>query len=91
VPKPPKAEFLFDFGSANAYLAEIVLRRIEGRTGVKFEYVPVLLLRSMRRPAAARFRARANCVQQCASECRSAPIGASPMASFVCSSPWEPQ
>jgi 2-hydroxychromene-2-carboxylate isomerase len=43
VPNPLKAEFLFDFGSPNAYLAEIVLRHIEGRTGVKFEYVPVLL------------------------------------------------
>jgi 2-hydroxychromene-2-carboxylate isomerase len=43
VPRPPKAEFLFDFGSPNAYLAEIVLQQIEGRTGVKFAYVPVLL------------------------------------------------
>lgn len=43
MPKTLKAEFLFDFGSPNAYLAEIALRHIERRTGVKFEYVPVLL------------------------------------------------
>jgi 2-hydroxychromene-2-carboxylate isomerase len=43
VPTPLKAEFLFDFGSPNAYLAEIVLQRIERRTGVTFEYVPILL------------------------------------------------
>ncbi len=36
-------EFQFDFGSPNAYLAELVLPGIEGRTGVKFNYVPVLL------------------------------------------------
>ena len=38
-----KVEFHFDFGSPNAYLAEIALPAIEQRTGVKFEYVPVLL------------------------------------------------
>ncbi len=38
-----KVEFQFDFGSPNAYLAEIALPGIERRTGVKFEYVPVLL------------------------------------------------
>lgn len=38
-----KAEFLFDFGSPNAYLAHLVLPGIEARTGVKFDYVPVLL------------------------------------------------
>jgi 2-hydroxychromene-2-carboxylate isomerase len=43
VPSPLKTEFLFDFGSPNAYLAEIALRGIERRTGVKFEYVPILL------------------------------------------------
>jgi len=43
MPTPLKAEFLFDFGSPNAYLAEIVLRQIEQRTQVKFEYVPILL------------------------------------------------
>ena len=40
---PLKVEFQFDFGSPNAYLAEIALPAIEQRTGVKFEYVPVLL------------------------------------------------
>ena len=38
-----KAEFLFDFGSPNAYLAHLVLPAIEQRTGTKFVYVPVLL------------------------------------------------
>lgn len=38
-----KAEFLFDFGSPNAYLAHRVLPAIEKRTGVPFTYVPVLL------------------------------------------------
>ena len=38
-----KVQFLFDFGSPNAYLAELVIPEIERRTGVKFEYVPVLL------------------------------------------------
>lgn len=38
-----KVEFHFDFGSPNAYLAHLVLPEIEQRTGVKFEYVPVLL------------------------------------------------
>jgi 2-hydroxychromene-2-carboxylate isomerase len=36
-------EFLFDFGSPNAYLAHLVIPDIEQRTGAKFEYVPVLL------------------------------------------------
>ena len=40
---PLKVEFHFDFGSPNAYLAEIALPAIEQRTGVKFEYVPVLV------------------------------------------------
>ena len=40
---PLNVEFHFDFGSPNAYLAEIALPAIEERTGVKFEYVPVLL------------------------------------------------
>ena len=40
---PLKVEFQFDFGSPNAYLAELALAGIERRTGVKFEYVPVLL------------------------------------------------
>jgi 2-hydroxychromene-2-carboxylate isomerase len=38
-----KVEFQFDFGSPNAYLAELVLPEIEQRTGVEFDYVPVLL------------------------------------------------
>jgi 2-hydroxychromene-2-carboxylate isomerase len=43
VANPLKVEFQFDFGSPNAYLAEFVIPSIERRTGVKFEYVPVLL------------------------------------------------
>jgi 2-hydroxychromene-2-carboxylate isomerase len=43
VVSPLKVEFQFDFGSPNAYLAELALPAIERRTGVKFEYVPVLL------------------------------------------------
>ena len=38
-----KVEFHFDFGSPNAYLAELALPGIEKRTGVKFDYIPVLL------------------------------------------------
>jgi len=38
-----KIEFHFDFGSPNAYLSHLVVPEIEKRTGVKFEYVPVLL------------------------------------------------
>lgn len=38
-----RVEFQFDFGSPNAYLAELVLPGIEARTSVRFEYVPVLL------------------------------------------------
>ena len=36
-------QFLFDFGSPNAYLAHKVIPAIEARTGVRFEYLPVLL------------------------------------------------
>jgi 2-hydroxychromene-2-carboxylate isomerase len=43
VGNPLKVEFQFDFGSPNAYLAELAIPGIEQRTGVKFEYVPVLL------------------------------------------------
>jgi 2-hydroxychromene-2-carboxylate isomerase len=39
----PRVEFHFDFGSPNAYLAHLVVPEIERRTGVRFEYVPVLL------------------------------------------------
>jgi 2-hydroxychromene-2-carboxylate isomerase len=38
-----RVQFLFDFGSPNAYLAHKVIPEIEARTGAKFEYVPVLL------------------------------------------------
>ena len=38
-----RLEFHFDFGSPNAYLAHRVLPTIEERTGLSFEYVPVLL------------------------------------------------
>jgi 2-hydroxychromene-2-carboxylate isomerase len=43
VASPFKIEFHFDFGSPNAYLAELALPAIEKRTGAKFDYVPVLL------------------------------------------------
>jgi 2-hydroxychromene-2-carboxylate isomerase len=36
-------EFLFDFGSPNAYLAHKVIPAIETRTGARFIYTPVLL------------------------------------------------
>ena len=36
-------EFLFDFGSPNAYLSHRVIPAIEARTGARFAYVPVLL------------------------------------------------
>jgi 2-hydroxychromene-2-carboxylate isomerase len=39
----PKVDFLFDFGSPNAYLSHLVIPGIEKRQGVKFEYVPILL------------------------------------------------
>ena len=38
-----KVEFLFDFGSPNAYLAHLVVPEVEQRTKVKFDYVPILL------------------------------------------------
>jgi 2-hydroxychromene-2-carboxylate isomerase len=38
-----KVEFHFDFGSPNAYLAHLVIPEVEARTGIKFEYVPILL------------------------------------------------
>lgn len=40
---PVRVEFLFDFGSPNAYLCHKVIPAIEARTGVKFTYVPILL------------------------------------------------
>jgi 2-hydroxychromene-2-carboxylate isomerase len=36
-------QFMFDFGSPNAFLSHEAIPAIEARTGVKFEYVPVLL------------------------------------------------
>jgi 2-hydroxychromene-2-carboxylate isomerase len=36
-------QFLFDFGSPNAFLSHEAIPAIEKRTGVEFEYVPVLL------------------------------------------------
>jgi len=38
-----KVEFHFDFGSPNAYLSHLGIPAVERRTGVEFEYVPVLL------------------------------------------------
>jgi len=36
-------QFLFDFGSPNAYLSHEAIPAIEQRIGIKFEYVPILL------------------------------------------------
>ena len=36
-------QFMFDFGSPNAYLSHEAIPDIEKRTGAKFEYVPILL------------------------------------------------
>ena len=41
--KPVKIEFLFDFGSPNAYLCHQLIPAIEARTGANFDYVPILL------------------------------------------------
>jgi 2-hydroxychromene-2-carboxylate isomerase len=41
--KPVTVEFLFDFGSPNAYLAACVIPEIERRSDVTFDPVPVLL------------------------------------------------
>jgi 2-hydroxychromene-2-carboxylate isomerase len=38
-----KCQFLFDFGSPNAYLAHTQIAGIEQRTGQTIEYIPVLL------------------------------------------------
>ena len=40
---PTHPQFLFDFGSPNAFLSHEAIPAIEQRTGTKFEYVPVLL------------------------------------------------
>jgi 2-hydroxychromene-2-carboxylate isomerase len=39
----PRPQFLFDFGSPNAFLSHEAIPAIEKRTSVKFEYVPILL------------------------------------------------
>jgi 2-hydroxychromene-2-carboxylate isomerase len=36
-------QFMFDFGSPNAFLSHEAIPAIEQRTGTKFEYVPILL------------------------------------------------
>jgi 2-hydroxychromene-2-carboxylate isomerase len=38
-----RVQFLFDFGSPNAYLSHKVIPAIGERTGVAFDYVPILL------------------------------------------------
>ncbi len=38
-----RAEFLFDFGSPNAWCAHKVIPGIEARAGVRFTYTPILL------------------------------------------------
>ena len=40
---PTAPQFLFDFGSPNAFLSHEAIPAIEQRTGVEFEYVPILL------------------------------------------------
>ena len=40
---PNTVDFLFDFGSPNAYLCHKVIPQIEARTGAQFVYVPILL------------------------------------------------
>ncbi|AFK61182.1 DSBA oxidoreductase [Advenella kashmirensis WT001] len=39
----PSIDFLFDFGSPNAYFCHKVIPDIEARTGKTFRYVPILL------------------------------------------------
>ncbi|MDE2567040.1 MAG: 2-hydroxychromene-2-carboxylate isomerase [Burkholderiales bacterium] len=39
----PVVQFLFDFGSPNAYLCHKVIPAIEARTGARFAYEPILL------------------------------------------------
>lgn len=38
-----RLDFLFDFGSPNAYLCHRAIPAIERRTGAEFQYVPILL------------------------------------------------
>lgn len=43
-PTPPATvEFLFDVGSPNAYLCHRVIPAVAARSGLRFEYVPILL------------------------------------------------
>src|ERR1700690_311007 len=39
----PAPQFMFDFGSPNAFLSHEAIPAIEKRIGVKFQYVPILL------------------------------------------------
>ena len=39
----PTPQFLFDFGSPNAFLSHEAIPAVEQRIGVKFQYVPILL------------------------------------------------
>jgi len=43
VVSPTAPQFMFDFGSPNAFLSHEAIPAIEKRTGAKFEYVPILL------------------------------------------------
>ena len=43
MPNKPNPLFLFDLGSPNAYLCHKVLPAVEARTGVRFEYLPILI------------------------------------------------
>jgi 2-hydroxychromene-2-carboxylate isomerase len=40
---PAAPQFMFDFGSPNAFLSHEAIPAIEQRTGARFEYVPILL------------------------------------------------
>lgn len=40
---PTTLQFLFDFGSPNAYLCHKVIPAIEARSGARFAYLPILL------------------------------------------------
>jgi 2-hydroxychromene-2-carboxylate isomerase len=40
---PTAPQFMFDFGSPNAFLSHEAIPAIEKRSGVKFKYVPILL------------------------------------------------
>ena len=40
---PTNPQFMFDFGSPNAFLSHEAIPAIEKRTNVKFDYVPILL------------------------------------------------